>query len=376
MALRAVAAATRRRTAPASEVRRLLVVRPDHLGDVLFATPALRRLRAALPDTEIVALVGPWAAPVLARNDAVDSLLTWDIPWFNRRPRRHLAEPYVSAARLARALAGARFDAALILRFDFWWGALAAHLAGIPLRIGYCVPEVRPFLTRAVRYAGRQHEVERNLVLAAALVGQAARGEGTAQLEFTVAPEDAAAAEALLAGEGVRPEEPVVAIHPGAGAALKLWPPERFAAVADALAGRLGARVVLTGSAAERALADAVAARCERQPVSLAGRTSLGALAAVYQRARLVVGSDSGPLHLAVAVGAPTVHLYGPADHRTFGPWGDPARNVVVRLDLPCAPCGRLDVCTRPGGGRPCVLEVTPEQVVAAAERALAAGSR
>lgn len=373
-ALRLIAAGIRvAATRPAGEIRRLLVLRPDHLGDLLFATPALRRLRAALPEAEIVALVGPWGAPVLARNPAVTSLITWDIPWFNRRARRHPTMPYLSAVQLARILDERRFDAALDLRFDFWWGALAAQLAGVPRRVGYAVPEVAPFLTESVPYVGCRHEVERNLALAGALVGRELVAGDEDRLEFPVRPEEADEAEALLAGEGVRAGEPILAVHPGAGSALKLWTPEGFAAVADTLADRLSARVILTGSAAERDLAATVAERARLRMISVAGRTSLGALAAIFRRARLVVGTDSGPLHLAVAVGAPTVHLFGPVDHRTFGPWGDPARHAVVRVELPCAPCNRLDACSLPGGGRPCMLAIPPGRVIVAAERVLAA---
>lgn len=339
----------------------------------MFATPALRRLREGLPRAEIVALVGPWGAPVLDRSSALDSLITWDVPWFNRRARRHPLEPYASAVRLARKVEARGFDAAVVLRFDFWWGALVAQLAGIPIRVGYDVPETRPFLNQAVPHVGLRHEVHRNAALVGALLGHEAPLGHEDGLEFPVPPGELTEADALLSSHGVRPGEPLLVVHPGAGAALKLWIPEAFAAVADSLAARLGARVVLTGGPGEEALVDAVARACRVRVVSLAGRTSLGVLAGVFRRARLVVGTDSGPLHLAVAVGAPTVHLYGPVDDRAFGPWGDPRRHAVVHADLPCRPCNRLDACAYPGGSRPCLLSIGPSEVIAAAERVLEA---
>ena len=151
------------------------MIRPDHLGDLLFLTPALHRLRMARPEAEITALVGPWAKPILERNPDVDSLFTWDIPFFNRRGKASSIEPYLSAVRLARALRAERFDAALVMRFDFWWGALVAQLAGIPQRVGYALPDVAPFLTKAVAYpVGKTHEVDRNLDLIGAFVGSPA----------------------------------------------------------------------------------------------------------------------------------------------------------------------------------------------------------
>ena len=373
-ALRAVAALTRPRMGRSERPRRVLVMRPDHLGDLLFATPALRRLRSALPDAEIVGLVGPWGEPILGRSPHVDDLITWDIPWFNRQARGGPLAPYDSALRLARVLRERGFDAALILRFDFWWGALAAQVAGIPRRIGYAVPEVAPFLTEAGPYSGLRHEVERNLPLVAALAGSPADpadpiGEPT---EFRVSAEEVAAAEALLAASGIGPGEPFVVVHPGAGGRLKLWTTAGFAAVGDAISRRIGGRLVLTGGAGERDLTAAVASASAVSPIDLAGRTSLGVLAALLARARLAVGPDSGPLHVAVAMRTPTVHLYGPVDERLFGPWGDPARHAVVRHALPCAPCNRLDRCSLPDEGRGCVLGITVDQVLAAADRVLA----
>ena len=169
----------------------------------------------------------------------------------------------------------------------------------------------------------------------------------------------------------------LVAIHPGAGAAVKLWPAERWAAVGDALVERHGARVVVTGSAAEADLAEAVAGAMKVRPLVLAGRTSLMQLAALFGRCALVLGSDSGPLHLAVAAGAPTVHLFGPVDAVAFGPWGPAGRHVVVRPEYPAAPChgrpcDRLDYPAADLAGHPCMALIPVDRVLAAAEGVLA----
>ncbi len=359
------------------QVKKVLVIRPDHLGDLLFLTPALRWLRAALPEAEITALVGPWARPILERNPDVDSLFTWDIPFFNRRGKASAIEPYISAVRLARALRGQQFDAALVMRFDFWWGALAAQLAGIPRRVGYAIPEVAPFLSEAVPYPpGRIHEVDRNLDLVGAFLGSRQPTSSEDRLVYPLTDGEVAEGEATLTRLGVGPDEPVVAIHPGAGAALKLWTPVGFGVVANTLARKLGARIVLTGGPTERELVEAVAAQCETKPAQVLGETSLGGVAAIYRRSRLVVGTDSGPLHIAVAVGAPTVHMFGPVDERLFGPWGEAERHSIVRIPLPCAPCGRLDYCSLPDRSRICMTRITPDLVLAAAERALASAER
>ncbi|MBI2941564.1 MAG: glycosyltransferase family 9 protein [Chloroflexi bacterium] len=372
--LRALGRATRPLIgAPPSTIRRVLVVRPDHLGDLLLMTPALRLLRTALPDVQITCLVGPWGRPALRDNPNVAEILTWDFPWFNRQELPSFARRTRQLVELAQLLDSHEFDAALIMRFDFWWGALACHLAGIPVRIGYDTPETRPFLSRALPHPGRVHETDCDLALARALVGASALPDLSVErrLDFVISDADERAAQQLLAKHGVGEDEPVVALHPGAGAWPKFWTVEGFGAVGDALAERVGARVVITGSLDERCLADGVAREMRHEPIILVGKTGLGVLGAVYRRTRVVVGVDSGPMHLAAAVDAPSVHLYGPIDPQRFGPVGDPARHLVVRSEIECSPCDRLDWPGEEYEAHPCVRMIPPAQVLEAAGRAM-----
>lgn len=342
---------------------RILVIRPDHLGDVLFTTPALRALRRSRPQAHITALVGPWAARVLQGNPDVDEVLTCPFPGFTRQPKGNVFAPYQSLNDYAKKLRRLRFDAALILRPDHWWGALLAHRAAIPLRLGTAYPETVPFLTLAFPPTPDHHEVARNLALIAALPpSPAAVGEGPEvrdDLAFYLSDADRACARRLLGDAGHW-----IAIHPGAGAPVKRWRPEAWAQVGDALARETGAQIVLTGSSSEIALCQAIAASMHTSPGVLAGQTSLGELAAVYARCRLVLGPDSGPLHLAVALGVPTIHLYGPADPVRFGPWGDPARHRVVTLGLGCSPCHHLDWPETELAEHPCVWAIPLERVL------------
>jgi heptosyltransferase-2/heptosyltransferase-3 len=273
-----------------------------------------------------------------------------------------------------------RFGAAVVLRFDFWWGALTAQLAGIRQRVGYLTPETEPFLTCAIDYERKaRHEVERNLVLVDGLLrsvgvdpaAPAGRGE---RLEFHTTTSDEAEADGVLARHGIRRADRLVAIHAGAGSPLKWWSEDGFADVADRLASVHGCRIILTGQEAEAGLVRGIERRASCAPIGVVGETSLSGLAALYRRCECVIGSDSGPMHIAVAMGTPTVHLFGPADERLFGPWGDPTRHIVVRTRVECAPCGNLDECTGHFGFRACMTRITPDAVVEAARRALAAG--
>lgn len=341
-----------------SERRKILVVRPDHLGDLLFLTPALRRLRTGLPEAEMVGLVGPWGVPVLQDNPNLDRLISWDFPWFDRKPRRSILGPYISLVRLARLLRAEKFDLALQFRPDFWWGALAVRLAGTVEHVGFDVPIVRPFLTEALPLRHGFHDALENLRLAEKVAGS----QQDEPLEFVVTDAHRRRAHDLLGtyADG----RLLVALQVGAGAPVKLWPTDRVATVGRALRERHGAAIVVIGGTSERALVDTVVGDIGQPCLGLAGQTSLGELAAVLAHCRLALGPDSGPLHLAVAVGTPTLHLYGPADSGRFGPFGDSRRHRVIRSPRPCAPCGRLDFVGSELARHDCMIDISVEKVL------------
>ena len=343
----------------------ILLIRPDHLGDVLLLTPALHGLRAALPNARLTLLLGPWSTAAVHGNEDVDAVETCPFPGFERKTKSNAIAPYRllfdTAARLRE-----RFDTAVVLRYDHWWGAWLAAAAGIPRRIGCRWPETAPFLTERVPYEAGHHEARQNARLLEALAPGIEERLGPSHC--AVQDEDASwAAERLSGGSGAR----WIAIHPGAGARVKQWSVDHWANVATALHEVSGVRVVLTGGPSEQALTATIASRLSFDVLDLGGRTSFGQLAAIYRVCDLVLGSDSGPLHLAVAVGAKTVHLYGPVPAANFGPWGDPARNTVIVSPFACVPCDRLDW---PADALPlhgCMAAIQPQQVVDAALRLL-----
>jgi heptosyltransferase-2/heptosyltransferase-3 len=345
---------------PASSI---LLIRPDHLGDMLFLTPALHDLRRALPAARITILAGPWGADATRNNPDVDEVLLLPFPGFERRPKAGLLAPYRLLSNEARALSARHFDIAVVLRFDHWWGAWLAAAAGIPQRIGYALPETRPFLTHAFPYRPGRHEVLQNASLLAALAPGIDAAPGATR--FVPTDDDRAWAASWLAQRGITAERRIVAIHPGAGAAVKQWPVGNWGRVAATLAAE-GVTVILTGGSAERSLTASVA-QLAPGAIDAAGQTTLGQLAALYERCTLVIGSDSGPLHLAVAVGAPSVHLYGPVPASKFGPWGDPTRHVVLTSPWPCAPCDRLDWPADVVSQHQCMAAIPVDAVLAAA---------
>ena len=354
-----------------------LLIRPDHVGDVLLSMPALQALRRARPDAQLVALAGPWSAEALAAYPEIDLVLTLPFPGFARGSRRGgLLAPYRMAWRWAGQVRQLAPETALILRPDHWWGALLAYLAGVPHRVGFDLPDVRPFLTAHVPHDDSEptrHAVLQGMALVEQWVGTP--DPAAIRCDFPVSPADVAYVDDLLAPHAP-PGRPIIAIHPGAGSPIKRWPPERWAAVADRLSERLDAPVIFTGSDQEHAAIWQIMDAMRRPAASLAGETSIGQLAALYARAAVALGPDTGPLHLAVAVGAPTVHLYGPADPAQFGPWGDPARHAVLTSAIGCRPCRVLDWAGEDEALHPCIRDIPMQHVIEAALRVARATDR
>ena len=360
----------------------LLVIRPDHLGDVLFTSPPLQWIRAVCSQATVTYMAGPWSAEVAERLPGVFRVWSYRFPGFARsHPPGPLARvfPYIQLWWLARQVRAERFDLAINLRPDFWWGAALMYLAGIPRRLGYVTRETTPFLTYGLPLPEPQHAVEDNLALAETALAELGHGyldwqSPPVTLEPT--PDDRAEASRLWTLHRLDAPQPgteqtvppVIAVAPGAGSPAKVWDPERWALVIDHLAGRFGVRCLVTGTAAEQPLAERLAAALATPAAVVAGETPVGVLATLLQRCRLVVGPDNGALHLAAAMGVPTIRLYGPADPALFGPYGTAEAHVVVQTPRACAACGYLDLPPpEQATTYPCMTDITAEEVIAAA---------
>ena len=352
---------------------RILVIRPDHLGDLVLATPVLNALKEHAPDAHITMMVGPWSREVVARHPAIDHVLTCPFPGFQRAAQKPLA-PYKLLFQTARQLKSAHYDLAINLRYDFWWGAALIYLAGIPRRVGYAIQPGKPFLNDALDFPQPEHATVSNLRLTSASLHDLGYKQLEAPytpdrypLHFVATQEEQNWIDEHLAEAGITKEMPVVVIHPGTGAAVKLWRNEAWQHCANRITTTQQVRIVLTGSKSERPMLEAIAHGMDITPLILSEMT-IGQLAAMLKRAKLVLGVDSGPLHLAVAQNTPTLQLFGPTDERIFGPWVIPEQHVVVRATQKCPgcptiPCGRLDFRDDEVNLHPCVRLIPEQQI-------------
>ena len=347
--------------------RKVLLIKPDHLGDLLLATPALHALRRALPAARITALVGPWAATMWQNLAEIDELETLPFPGFDRSgPKPMLLAPYLLLLRTAYRLRAQSYDAALILRDDHWWGAALALLAGIPQRIGFAHPLCTPFLSTVLPYRPRQHVTHQALEIVAALTGVPAV---SGPLRYT--PTHAAQEWATVwIQQQLKPNEHLIIIHPGTGGFTKHWLHSHWITLIHGL-NQPGRRILLTGSPNEAEKLAAIVAAAPPGLLALSQELTIDRLAALLGRANLVIGVDSGPLHIAVSQGVPTLHLFGPSDPLRFGPWGDPQRQRVLSAGLPCSPCGVFATCPRATNPPECMAAIDPAWVLSNAEELL-----
>jgi heptosyltransferase-3 len=354
---------------PLGEIARALVIKLRHHGDVLLASPVLGTLKAHAPNAEIDALVYADTAPMLAGHPALDQLYVVGRAW-RRQPlvRRLLAE-----WRLFSALRARRYDLIVHLS-EHPRGATLARLLGARYRVAPAVPWRGRSWTRSFTHLypllanGRRHQVELNLDALRRIGIQPTAEERRVQF----IPGDAAEARiaALLAEQGLS-ERAFVHMHPASRWRFKCWPAAKNAE----LIGRLvdaGHRVVLTAAPEEEecSFVAEIARQARGEPVNLAGKLSIKELGALTARARLFVGVDSMPMHLAAALGTPTVALFGPSGETEWGPWRVAHR--VVTSSHTCRPCGN-DGC---GGGKvsECLTTLEVDRVHAAARELLEKG--
>lgn len=334
-------------------VERVAVLRLDHLGDLLLSFPALEALRAALPKARIDLYVGPWCLDLARLCPHVDSVQALPAEWF-QRPQRQ-AWPLASLWRSARLLRQGRYDLGVDLRGELRH-ALLLRLAGIPQRLGALQTAGAFLLTQALPPA-QGHEAHRAWAL---LRDAGLPGLGAKAPRLHLDPGAAARREARrrLKAWGLKPG--FLALHPFAGAPSRRWPRAHWQELLTKLPG--AGRVLLLGDAGEaQALRDLLPPGAGRRLVPAAGALSLDVLAAVLEQAGLLVGLNSGPGHLAAAVGTPVLSIFSAAnDPARWAPLG-PQVKVLVE-PAPCGPCELAD-CPL---GNACLRRLRPARVLRA----------
>lgn len=337
---------------------RLLVIKLVAVGDLVVCLPVLKTLRISFPKAHIAIMVTPRVSEIVEGCPYVDEIICYDIFGQDRGPR--------GLFRIIRQLRKRKFD--LVLELDHYYRitTLISYLAGIPNRAGFDLPgQGRGHLyTIRIPYSVDKHEVEVFLEAAKMIGADASEKE---LVEIWVPTQDRKHVDGFLQGAGVTEQDMLVGIHPGTGpsALSRRWSPDKFAQLADWLIMEQGARVVITGSPSEDDLAENIAGRMTAKPIVAAGKTNLKQFAEITRRCRLFISVDTGPLHIAAAMGTKVIGLYGPNTPAKWGPYGD--GHVTIYKALECSPCtkqylGQVSKCRNPI----CMDAITVEDVKAA----------
>lgn len=353
--------------------QRILIMRLGAFGDILMGTPLLAALRKAYPDAHI-----SWVAEFAEReaidaNPYVDEILGWDSLYWKRMIRRVQYPLWlVRAWRVWRELKVRRFDVFISLQPEEW--LLLRRGSGAPIAIGI-FDTFKRFYGKAHNPQNRRsythpydapelaaHRTDQYLLALHALELPPAAGE---PMSMGYTAEDRASAVEFLRQQGLADGRGFIVLAPMTTWPTKCWPADRYVALADALARRHGYRVVLIGSAKERPALEDIASRMEAAPIAMAGELSFRQAAALLDRAALLVSGDTGPMHVASALGTPQIALFGPTSPEWYGPRS--ARALVMAHPVPCGPCDKK-LCRNTDDPHLCMRLLSVEEVLEKAD--------
>jgi lipopolysaccharide heptosyltransferase II len=311
---------------------KILVRATNWIGDGVMSLPALEALRARFPAAEIVLVVKTWVAEIYHQHPAVDRSILYDPAGEHRGPRGFM--------KLVEQICSEHFDMAILFQNAFH-AAWMAWRSRIPVRIGYGLEGRGALLTDSIPVPspalyGHQSNYYLHLLFRAGLVAKLTPFE---KIRLNIENTEKTWAARQLEALGLGGPRFLVGLTPGAAfGPAKRWLPERYADLADRLIGALNADVLIFGSQAERPLAENIARMMSHTPILVTGETTLREFMALLAQCRVVVTNDSGPMHLAAALGLPVVAIFGSTDERATGPIGSLAR--VVKHPVACSPCG------------------------------------
>jgi len=350
---------------------KILVIKAAGIGDLLLAVPALRALRARFPEATIDLLVTPKCESLLQNCPYVDHVFV--IPTEGMQNRIMISE-IKPLLQLLGQLRSRQYDLLINLYHLFsnrgaFRFRLLLQAVGAKISIGRNTDGRGTFYDAWIDDSWEdpafvsRHEVDLNLDVVR-LLGAEDPGEG---LEFRIGEEDRVRMEEVLRKEGKTWKSALcIVLNPGGDAVYKRWPAEYFAQLGDLLIEKTGAEVLVVGGEKDRPVVERLVSQMHGRAIDLAGKLSLPELAALFSTCDLLVTNDTGPMHLAVAVGIPVVALFGPGKPERYGPYGGKGLHRFLYHPVVCSPCTNFE-CR----DRDCLWSIRPEEVFAKVEESL-----
>jgi len=345
-------------TGQKNDFKRILIVRTDRIGDVLLSTPVIKALRDAYPNAYIAMMVSPYAKDIIDSNLYLDEVIIYDKDSQHKKWRRSI--------KFALSLKKKKFDLAIVLH-PTNRVHLVTFFAGIPKRVGYD-RKMGFLLTDRRKHSkqlGEKHELEYSLDLVRYL-GIEPKDKS---LFMPIRPESEKWVDELFKIEGIKRTDKLLAIHPGASCPSKIWPIERFAETADRLTEKYSFKVLVIAGPKDMHAAQEVLKNMRHPALNLAGKISVSQLASVLKRCQLFISNDSGPVHIASAVGTPVVSIFG-RNQKGLSPlrWGPVGeRDKILHKEVGCIECLAHN-CIKDFA---CLKAITIDDVVVAADAIL-----
>ncbi|HDZ77015.1 MAG TPA: lipopolysaccharide heptosyltransferase II [Candidatus Omnitrophica bacterium] len=309
---------------------KILIFNVNWLGDVLFSTPAIKLIRKIYPHAFIACIVPPRCKEILEENPNLDEIIVFD--------ERGIHRSIWEKLKFIKLLYRKKFNKAFLFHRSFT-RALVLYLARIPERIGYYTKKRFYLLTSAIKSpdTSKMHRADYYLYIVAE--HEKYTGEINFKPDFFISQNDKEIVAALLKEEGVGDNDFTVVLNPGGNWTQKRWPKENFSVLSAVLIRDYGAKIILTGAAKDKDLADEIANLSGMPLINLCGKTNLKQLAALMQKVDVVVSNDSGPLHIGSSVGAKIIGIFGPTSILLTGPYKIDNSKTISR-DVGCAiPC-------------------------------------
>ncbi len=341
--------------------KRILIFNVNWVGDVLFSTAVIRNIRRNFPDSFLACVIPSRCYPVLKGNPYLDEVIIFD------EKDRH--KGVLEKLRFVKLLKSKKFDTVFLLHRSFS-RALISRLAGIPERIGHYTKKRSFLLTKNIISSKRDslHRIDYYLSI---VEGAGLRVEDR-YTEFFVSEEDEKFVEEFLNSKSVDKSDFLVGINPGGNWLSKRWPVQHWGRLADKLIGEFKCKLVITGSSSDISLVSQIQAAMKEKPILAAGALNIKQLASLCKRLDLFITADTGPLHIANAIGAKNIiTIFGPTSPEITGPY--PLKNVtILRKDTGCKiPCYEAH-CK----DNRCMKAITPEDVITEVKKILAQKTR
>ncbi len=339
----------------AGSIRNVLIIRADGLGDLVMTTPLLAKLRQIFPNSRINLMAAHASRELVEVMPVFDKVFYFDLPWFFKSQKQWLRKLFEFASEMRKE----RFDLTVDVRGDFRNNILM-YFFGARYRLGFGTTGCDFLLTHVVPLPVNSHM---GAAGAAIIKYLNPNDHGQNNLKLWITDEDRDFSERLLRASGIDParkDRPVVTIHPGAKWDGRKWSPENYARIADSLIDRYDAAVILAGSIGDVDFVRRITSSMKSKPIEVVGTTSLRQLLALCEKSDLFLGVDSGPVHMAAAMGTKVLALFGPARREAVGPLGANSTVITRQDDFECCPCAQIE-CERPGNS--CMQAISVDDV-------------